>query len=103
MQKSAIHKHESPRWCPNCQIGKQSAKLITFTARVNDALLQVPDVNLYTCDICGYEEMDADMGEMIDELSRLGESSSEDVAAGVADQTARQSLSVYNHKDIRPK
>ena len=98
-----MHKHESTRWCPNCQIGKQTAKTITFTARVNDYLLQVPDVNLYTCDICGYEEMDADMGDMIDELSRLGESSNEEVAANSSDQTARQSLSAYNHKDIRTK
>ena len=43
MQKSVMHKHESTRWCPNCQIGKQTAKTITFTARVNDYLLQVRD------------------------------------------------------------
>ena len=103
MQKSAMYKHESIRWCPNCQIGKQNAKTITFTARVNDSLLQVPDVNLYTCDICGYEEMDADIGEMIDELSRLDESSSEEVAASGSEQAARQSPAVYSRKDIRPK
>ena len=73
-----MHKHESARWCPNCQIGKQTAKTVTLTARVNDTLLQVPDVSLYTCDICGYEEMDADVSEMIDELSHLDENSGEE-------------------------
>ncbi|MAU09145.1 MAG: hypothetical protein CL607_04930 [Anaerolineaceae bacterium] len=103
MQKSAMHKHESARWCPNCQIGKQTAKTVTLTARVNDTLLQVPDVSLYTCDICGYEEMDADVSEMIDELSHLDENSGEEKTANGGEHATHQSPAVFNQKDIHLK
>ena len=91
------------RWCPNCQIGKQTARTITFTTRVDGRLLQVPDVNLYSCDICGYEEFDAEVGEMIDELNALDTLDSQDTATTSGDQAALNASTRYERKDLRPK
>lgn len=63
-------------WCPHCQIGQRTPRPITLVAQVQGQLLQLPDVQLYHCDICGNEEVSDEIDELLEFLTSM------DVASG---------------------
>ena len=44
--------------CPSCQIGFCHPGKGTYLRMVGDSLVSVPDMALWKCDICEYEEFD---------------------------------------------
>jgi hypothetical protein len=46
--------------CPRCQIGVCQASKATYTRMFHGQLISVPDMTIYTCDVCGYYELDGD-------------------------------------------
>ncbi|MDX2161055.1 MAG: hypothetical protein SF162_06990 [bacterium] len=44
--------------CPRCGIGRLAVRQKPYT-RVHDGLfISVPNVNVYTCDVCGFQEVE---------------------------------------------
>lgn len=46
--------------CPRCQIGLCQPSKSTYTRMYKGQLISVPDMTIYTCDVCGYYELDGD-------------------------------------------
>jgi YgiT-type zinc finger domain-containing protein len=46
--------------CPRCQIGHCHAGRTTYTRVINGRVVSIPDIAVYTCDVCGYQEFDRD-------------------------------------------
>ena len=46
--------------CPRCQIGNLQADKATYTCIHNGMLLSVPNMPVWKCDLCEYEEFDYD-------------------------------------------
>lgn len=51
---------QSAFMCPRCQIGLCRPERITYVRMYAGMLLRVPDMLVYTCDICGYQELEQD-------------------------------------------
>lgn len=51
---------QSPFECPRCQIGMCQPGKATYTRMFGRQIISVPDMTLYTCDVCGYFEFDGD-------------------------------------------
>ncbi len=51
---SQMNAHE----CPRCQIGHLQAGKTAFTRVINGAVVSVPEVKVYSCDVCGYQDFD---------------------------------------------
>lgn len=49
---------QSSFMCPRCQIGRCQPGQITYTRMYNGMLLTVPNMRVYTCDVCGYAEFE---------------------------------------------
>ncbi len=45
--------------CPRCQIGRCHPDRITYVRMFEGSLLRVPNMPAYTCDVCGYQELEA--------------------------------------------
>jgi YgiT-type zinc finger domain-containing protein len=54
--------------CPNCQIGQCTRKSSTYLRVWKGRLVAVPDITVWTCDICGYREYDPDQVAGVDAL-----------------------------------
>ncbi|QPC81745.1 YgiT-type zinc finger protein [Phototrophicus methaneseepsis] len=94
--------HKKQDWCPNCQIGQRRVRPVTLVAKVQGQLFQLPDVSLYSCDICGYEEITAEAGELIDYLSSIdGSVSSESTSGNEITQISPRST--FRRKDASAK
>ncbi len=46
--------------CPRCQIGNLQATTGTYTSIQNGMLLSVPNMPVWKCDVCQYQEFDYD-------------------------------------------
>lgn len=46
--------------CPRCQIGRCQPGHITYVQMYEGMLLRVPNMLVYTCDICGFQEYSLD-------------------------------------------
>ena len=44
--------------CPRCQIGHCSPGKTTYTRLYNGKVISVPDMIVFTCDVCEYQEYD---------------------------------------------
>jgi hypothetical protein len=59
--------------CPRCQIGNLQTETATYTSIHNGALLSMPNIPVWKCDICQYTEFDYDTLTQIEALTgRLG-------------------------------
>lgn len=54
--------------CPRCQIGLCQPGKATYTRIARGQLISVPDMPIYTCDVCGYYEYD---GEAVYDLEAM--------------------------------
>jgi YgiT-type zinc finger domain-containing protein len=55
--------------CPRCQIGNLQPVSATYTCLHNHALLSVPNMPAWKCDICQYLEFDYDALGRVDALT----------------------------------
>jgi YgiT-type zinc finger domain-containing protein len=46
--------------CPRCQIGHCHAGKTTYTRVTQGRVISIPNIAVYTCDVCGYQEFDRD-------------------------------------------
>lgn len=46
--------------CPRCQIGRCQPGHVTYVQMYAGMLLRVPKMQVYTCDICGFQEYSLD-------------------------------------------
>jgi hypothetical protein len=46
--------------CPRCQIGHCRPGKSTYTQIANGQVISIPNITVYTCDVCGYHEYDRD-------------------------------------------
>jgi YgiT-type zinc finger domain-containing protein len=60
---------QSSFMCPRCQIGRCQPGQITYVRMYNGMLLTVPNMQVYTCDVCGYEEFEPEAIERLDSLA----------------------------------
>lgn len=44
--------------CPRCQIGRCHPDRITYVHMYEGSVLRVPNMPAYTCDVCGYQELE---------------------------------------------
>jgi protein-arginine kinase activator protein McsA len=54
MHMTPMNAHE----CPRCQIGHLQPAKTAFTRIINGAVVSVPEVKVYTCDVCAYQDFD---------------------------------------------
>jgi len=54
--------------CPRCQIGYLHPDKATYTSVQNGMLLSVPNMPIWKCDLCAYEEFDYDTLTKIEAL-----------------------------------
>lgn len=47
--------------CPRCQIGMLQPGHATYVRTVQGMLISVPDMLVWTCDLCRYQEFDEEM------------------------------------------
>jgi hypothetical protein len=64
-------------YCPNCQIGLCQPGKTTYLRLHEGLLVSVPDMPMWTCDICQYQEFDPDMITRLETLLGSQESASE--------------------------
>lgn len=59
--------------CPRCQIGYLQADQATYTSVYHGMLLSVPNMPVWKCDLCEYQEFDYDALTRVEALvGRLG-------------------------------
>lgn len=46
--------------CPRCQIGRCHPTASTYTRLMNGQVISVPNISVYVCDVCGYQEYERD-------------------------------------------
>ena len=63
--------------CPNCQIGLCQPGNMTYVCLHEGLLVSVPDMPVWTCDICQYQEFDPDIIARLETLLGNQESTSE--------------------------
>lgn len=63
--------------CPNCQIGLCQPGKITYVRLYEGLLVSVPDMLVWTCDICQYQEFDPDIIAHLEALLGSQESAAE--------------------------
>lgn len=54
--------------CPRCQIGHCHPGKTSFTRLYHGRLISVPDMTVYTCDVCGFQEFDPDAMTILQRL-----------------------------------
>ncbi len=54
--------------CPQCGIGVCTLTSVTVVQMLAGMLVSVPDVAGYRCDVCGYQELTADMQAALQRL-----------------------------------
>ena len=69
--------------CPVCQIGYCHPGHKTYLRMFNGMLVSVPDMPVWTCDICLHEEFDRESVERLEALLGASETSSETQRANV--------------------
>lgn len=52
--------HDYAHECPRCQIGRCHPSKTTHMRMVNGHAISIPNITMYTCDICGFQELDPD-------------------------------------------
>jgi hypothetical protein len=60
--------------CPNCQIGFYQPGKKTYLHLHHGLFVSVPDMLIWTCDICQHEEFDHDAILQLEALLGIGES-----------------------------
>jgi hypothetical protein len=65
--------------CPRCQIGRCQPGQITYVRMYNGRLLSAPNVQVYTCDVCGYEEFEPEAMQQLQSLAPESVSLPDDV------------------------
>ncbi|GAB4346407.1 MAG: hypothetical protein Kow00117_23460 [Phototrophicales bacterium] len=53
-----MERREFAFYCPRCQFGRCYVHKGTYTRVYHGHLLSMPDIQLYVCDVCGYQEFD---------------------------------------------
>jgi YgiT-type zinc finger domain-containing protein len=74
--------------CPRCQIGHCHPGKTTFTRLHHGRLISVPDMTVYTCDVCGFQEFDPEAMTILQRL--LGHATAQ--AAEEARKLAKSAL-----------
>ncbi len=54
--------------CPRCQIGLCQPDQITYVHLYGGALLSVPNMQVYVCDVCGFQEFEETAFEQLEML-----------------------------------
>lgn len=60
--------------CPYCQIGYCQPGQATYVRMHNGMLVSMPDMPVWTCDICGYQEFDQEAVSNLDTLLGVNDS-----------------------------
>ncbi|MCK6580256.1 MAG: YgiT-type zinc finger protein [Anaerolineae bacterium] len=55
--------------CPRCQIGTLQPIQATYTTVYRGALLSVPNITAWNCDICGFIEYDDEMMAQLEAMT----------------------------------
>ncbi|MBZ0284269.1 MAG: hypothetical protein K8L97_26250 [Anaerolineae bacterium] len=63
--------------CPCCQIGFCQPGTQTYLRMHNGLLVSVPDVPMWTCDICQYQEFDQERLRSLDALLGVNDTAQE--------------------------
>jgi len=63
--------------CPYCQIGYCQPEQATYVRMQDGMLISVPDMPVWTCDICGYQEFDQEAMANLDALLGVKETTPE--------------------------
>ena len=67
------HDHPDSYACPRCMVGRCHLETTTYVQLYQDQLLSVPDMPVYICDVCHYEEFAIDAVEELQEAFELDE------------------------------
>lgn len=46
--------------CPQCEVGRWKLTYTTYTQMFDGQVLSAPDLPMYVCDVCGYQEFDSE-------------------------------------------
>ena len=60
--------------CPRCQVGSCQRSLAPYLSVHDDMLISVPDMPIWTCDICGYHEFEREAVSRLETLMKQGAS-----------------------------
>jgi hypothetical protein len=62
--------------CPRCQVGHCQRSVMPYLSLHGDMLVNVPDMPIWTCDICGFYEYERDALARLDSLMNSGKGTS---------------------------
>lgn len=48
----------NPQPCPRCSLGRLTMRHTPYTRVHEGVFISVPNVKVYTCDVCGFQEVD---------------------------------------------